>query len=466
MSSWLLRPRVLRGLLVAVAGVVILHLSLTLCAAWDLHRTTQDLIAHQRPVTPGQVIPVVRSQYNAALAYTRAMVLVSLDSDAIYSDQNSGTTSPTYRDIIESRYHVALAPPRGTTSIARRRSISDNVDPSTWPNATRADAWRVLNGGDFARIRAALLAGAAQPACAFNLAWDQGLNCRLPMLEPLRDLVKLLCCHALLCQLHGDDAAMRQDFETGLAMALHCRQIPFMIGFMVSTSMEATVLESISIALSHAPLGDMGTVQHQLSTIDDWPQAARDLDTERIVLGDYVFSPAHAPYYGGLAATPMRLFEHATYARILGDASNALAAHEPMPAFSVPRVTVLTRMLMPSLTSLDASVVRAARTRCVALTALALEDWQRMHGSYPAHLSDMVPAQLASDVLDRIPFVQFAGTSASWSLTTSAAAMAGRPERPAEDLSSARPGVAPAPLYHWHSPAVAAAGGTRDHLGL
>jgi len=448
------KPRGLRTLLVLAIGAVVLHLAATAWTAWDLHRADEDLVAHHRPMIPAQVIPVVSDQDNAAFAYTRAMVLLSLDSGAIYTDRNSGKESPAYERIdAMASMDTHSSTPVPTVAASIRTTIT--MDPASWTGPMRKDAWTVLAGGDFMRIRAALLEGASKPACAFPVAWDEGPNCVLPMLNPLRQLVRLVCCHALLSQEHGDDQAMHQDFAIAMQMAVHCRQIPLMMAYLVSVSLERNVIEAISVALSHAPLGDMSAVQQQLSRMVDWPQAARDLDTERVVLGGYFFSAEHAPYYGNLVMTPLRLFEQATYSRTMGIGSNALEAGAPMPVVSVPHLAVITRMLLPALSMFDASVSRAARTRAMALTALALEDWKRTHGAYPTRLADLAPNALAPGILERIPFVIYSSDTTSWTMVTTAGAMAGH-EVPVPaslaDMPSRRTPPS-SPVYAWHSAA-------------
>ena len=213
---------------------------------------------------------------------------------------------------------------------------------------------------------------------------------------------------------HGDDGAAVQRLRDGASAGRTADASPLLVSHLVAVACDSLVSEA---TLEIAPTltigeGEPGATPEQVRALmaDLLEDRGRRADFKRALLEDKLAvldsmdAGSRNNSYGGLIGFFWRY--NAVHAAELMDASVAAAAKPDWPAAQAalkpwvvtgrsPRFRMLGDMLFPSVRLSIKSSYRAAATRRVAATMLAIRLYQRDHdGRRPAALADLVPGYL------------------------------------------------------------------------
>ncbi len=290
-----------------------------------------------------------------------------------------------------------------------------------------------------------------RPSARFPVQWSDGFSALLPHLARLKGLQQWIELRTRARLAQGDVDGAFEDARTALRLADVEREEPLLISQLVRMAQQAIVARTVDFGIrSHqwtepqlkefqahfTESGMLSAIANSfegeralaLSTMDAWCSRPTEIGK---TLPDQV-PVLLLPAVGGIRIPgTVGLIRHnqaslATYYSLLirstratQDAGFRNGFHQELKTLETRMDTslnaltasynpynTLTRSLAPAVTKAVAKSVRAEQRARLTATACAVERFHRQHGSYPAMLSDLVPAFLSEvplDIMDRKP---------------------------------------------------------------
>jgi hypothetical protein len=334
------------------------------------------LEADQRPMTAVDVIPTeVPSEDNAALVFKAVILQLSAEpgEDGNVFDQATELASKVIKD---------------SASEAERMAFETLIQSEPFTQAL----------DDLSR-------GASKPGYWHDRDYSQGAGILLPECQENRQLSRLLAAAAITAARGGDGDAAWALLETGLRLADHGANEPFLISQLVRIAQLTTTTSAMQKVSDYVlpTASQAAEIDTLLASFDDDRGAlALAIDGERLLLGEWAFNLPGEKFSElgeglSLYATLKPLFQldHAAYLRIM----HVLALECEAPTFrtlasdelieEIPKTCVLTRMLVPALNAAFlqySAMIAHSRLARVGLQAL------RHHadtGAYPETLANL-----------------------------------------------------------------------------
>lgn len=284
------------------------------------------------------------------------------------------------------------------------------------PDADALDKFRRLyDSGAVAEALKAIEAGSLKPGYQRDLDLNQGVHLKLPHIQNLIKLSKILSATARLQAADGDHAAAWQTALTALRVANALEDEPLLISQMVRIGSLRMAVDSIR----HLDLTS-GSFVPRAAEIDDLLQRFEDpaplvaaVDTERLLTSRLMapgswsdmaeLTGASDPGTKGLmllyqVLPPLRYSDQATHLRVMGAHARNLAAPyspETDPGLDqqmiddIPAHCVITRMCTPAIGSIKPRMVTMFAEARVTRAGLAAVEHRNQTGSYPADLQSL-----------------------------------------------------------------------------
>lgn len=292
--------------------------------------------------------------------------------------------------------------------------LGEPLDPEM---AERIEAYLALHSDAIALMEeAALIEGSRYVG-----DYRQGINVMLPHLGQLRRSARVLKLQSILDHDRGDHDLAAQRCITILAIAHSLNNEPLIISALVNISIQSLAYEQIEMLVASGKLSDK-----QLWALAD---AIEPIDMDRIMLramvGERCFihgifndtetlagSLSSTPTAGRVIVAALRTsglmdIDHSSSLDVMEDyVAYAESPTWPLPAYlddidnRVPRICIVTRMMIPALSSAYRASRQCEARRRALLTGIAVERYRQAHGRFPAQLSDLVPQFIDAVPLD------------------------------------------------------------------
>ena len=262
------------------------------------------------------------------------------------------------------------------------------------------------------------------------------LNMLLPQLAHIRSLTRVTAARATIALENHDHAAFLARFDEMLALSRHAANQPGALGGLVATAVRARALESVRRAILSGELDDptLTSLATRLRA-SPAPSASHLLATEQVLTDnviEFVYftgpeglltiqnlgntnSPTPKPTKraipDGVAlgqgmpdrATQLTLSNaYYDYMRQLGtlNAAQRAVATAPTGLLDDVKANLLLGILTPSLARVFNALDQNAADEQGTLTLIALERYRIAHKTYPAALTELVPAFLDAPPTD------------------------------------------------------------------
>lgn len=262
-------------------------------------------------------------------------------------------------------------------------------------------------------------------ACRYTGDYREGINLLLPHLGQLRRSARVLQLQSILDHDRGDHDLAAQRCITILGVARSLDNEPLLISGLVNISIQALAYEQIEMLVSSGKLSD--------ARLRELKDAIEPIDLDRIMLRAMVGERCSIHGYFENTELLSTLFTSSTaigQMSIVGlrtsglldiDHSSALDLMQDYVAFTenpawptppeledienrVPRICVVTRMVIPAITSCFRTSRQAEARRRATLIGIAVERFRQKYGNIPAQISDLAP-----EFLDAVPADPFDG---------------------------------------------------------
>jgi hypothetical protein len=392
--------KILKSLGGIVIALAIVYAVMMVSANRALSRAHEALKADGRPLTLKDVTPqAIPGPDNAALVYQSVVLRLKTES-AGETDLWSALTETAKMVISES------------------------------PDAEAMERFRrLLDRPAVAQALAEVEAGSRKPGYWNDLDYGAGINMKLPHVEDLLNLSRVLCASARLQSSAGDHAAAWDSALTALRVADALKDEPILICQLVRVAQFGLAIDTIqSLPYSAAAHQEADRL---LKACEDPAPFAAAIDGERVLFGDWAFNMIRGASVANrmdfVAAVteedgsgsllkakyllpPLTTWDHAAHkTTLLAAAQLMLEPYSPADTQhyaelmeSVPQTCVLTRALVPALGS--------SKTRLVALTArarvtragLAVHQQRAEQGAWPDALT---AADYATDPFTGKPLI-------------------------------------------------------------
>ena len=365
-----------------VIGLVAIYVAALLITGAKLRNAQADIEAAGCSTRSEQVIPPpVDDTNNAALLYQAAVLRLkaeSVNGTSLFKQLNN-LSPKSYADSGASSNSNALAQLLG--------------------NATVIEALRLVE------------AGAARPACRYDLEYDRGFEMRVPHVTDLLSLSRILSGSMRLDAARGDTAAVWRTAETALSLSDALKSEPILISCVVRASQTWMTCEAIRAVCGITPPGDQ--VREQLDGIiarmESSSSLSLALDGER-VLGsekgfDHIASgkkeplvslddiPKFAVYV--MRFPPLFQYDRTIYRRSMLEFRNrstrptwemvSADVNQPMDN-RIPRLCILSRMVIPCIDGLFSKEVERITSLRLTRAALAVTAYRQKTGVWPKDL--------------------------------------------------------------------------------
>ncbi|NCA83374.1 MAG: hypothetical protein EOM72_11635 [Opitutae bacterium] len=387
--------RLLKSAAALFVALLLLHAVLLVASGRALRHAREELRAAGRPMSAKEIIPpdVLRPD-NAALLYKSAFAL--LKSESI------GNKSLVLF-VTDAAKEYAAHPDSDAFRLAFENSLA---------NPTISQALELVEQAT------------TRTQCNFNLQYDLGSSLRVPHINDMLNLGRILNAKALLHARRGEPQQAHSTLETALRMADALRDEPILISALVRNAQYNMALDPLPALCTIAPPDDetAARLSALLDGVDPVAPFVRALDGERLLYGEWLYARIASggvkdllgPGYGFWTAHGLRLLgyrpslqlDHAfslrTYARFAADAQRPFWEIQPPPRShreeKFPWYATISRFVMPTL-----NVPRITQSHAllrVSRTGLALLRHKLAHGAYPAALAEIDPQFLSEVPLD------------------------------------------------------------------
>jgi hypothetical protein len=372
----------LTWLAAAMALAAIGYAALFVVTAVQARRVENRLRANGRPMRAEEVIPPpVPDGENAAMLYNAAFL------------------------------RLRAAPADGGSLMDRLRTLTAAKDRV----ATNAEL-RVLLGSDAVRVAMDLVAeGTARPRCRFDVNYGDGAGAKLPHVTELMTVSRIVAARARVAAQSGDAQAAWRDALTGLRFASAMRDEPLLISQLVRCAQFGIAFDTIAALASMQP--PAGSVPAELrsaaAAFDDAGAYVRSLDGERVLMGEWAFALPRRELrrtvaMGTGADRIQRMIVVSTFLQVLLQADRTAylrfmdqatreAAMPYAPAKAdgartsierAPWFNPITCLIVPALNQAQKQFVAMAARARVLDCGLALLQYRRARGEFPARLAD------------------------------------------------------------------------------
>lgn len=370
------------------------YLLLLAYAGWSLHRARAALIAAGRPMRLEEVVPApVPDADNAAPLYLEAIRVVQ-------------TASP----VGDRRWHHSL---REEITPFARMLLNERYPLRA---ESQAELDRALDSQALAKAVVLLEQGNTKAHCVFPVDWSRGMDANLAHLDGLRDLSMALAAKAVREARRGNGPEAWKLLVTGLRLADKVKAQPGLRSqYRRTTMVDRIFLPGLALAQEYARPDSTSTAEltAALNALEKTDTTLFTIDSERLVIGEFAFSPAqrhrmienikvrdrreffiHA-FYGMPFGLPLRQLDHAAYLRHMAawarDAVTPYSAGDAPAPTDPPRYQQITGEL-PSLGPCKARRTELVAGVRLAACGLALFAVQAKEGAFPADLSGLAAA--------------------------------------------------------------------------
>ncbi len=390
MKTWTLRlAKILAGL---AAVLLVLHTVLLVASGLALRNAREELRAAGRPMAPAEIIPKkVPASENAAPLYTSAFAL--LDSESVEDKPLKFFVADAGRD-------YTMDPDSEDKRFAFEQAIA---------NETFVQAFDLIQQA------------AARPRCNFDLPYDQGYAMRVPHVNGLLAIHRILASKIMLETRRGEAQNAWQSVELALRIANSLRDEPVLISHLVRIAQYKTALASVRFVAGTSPPDDETTARldRLVAAADDLAPYLLGLDGERLLFGESTFQHLPAKYdphmytivgEGSSWLKPMVWLlihyapalqsDHALYLRsmhaFMQEARQPYWINGPKQDRNInfPWYSTITRLILPALAPSRTHMVALQANARVTRTGLALLRHKLAHGAYPLSLAEIDPAFL------------------------------------------------------------------------
>jgi len=247
--------------------------------------------------------------------------------------------------------------------------------------------------------------------CVFDLDYTLGVSLELPHIMDLMSLSRILCARAELKLSQGDAQGAWEDALTAVRFANALRDEPILISQLVRIQMFMNAAELVQPIMLHASpdAGQREELEQLLTSFEDLTPYIRSLDGERLLLGEWVLSLPRdelrkTSVLGGVnsqftlsmvtSLTPLMRYDQAKYMEVMNafvrfaeeGAPVSPEAYEQELLSDVPFICIFTRMLVPSLSSIQDAYTEMVATARVIQAGVLLSDHTRKTGMVPQEL--------------------------------------------------------------------------------
>ena len=379
---------------ISCVAIAIIYAVLLILANRSLAKAFTALEADGRPMKAEQIIPAeVPDSDNAALLYDAAVLILK---------GKKSEEGNLFSELSELSVKT-LDPNPEKEAINKYRKLIQNKQT--------VEALSLIEQGTL------------KPSCRYNLDFFKGPALALPHLSDLRNVSRIICAKARLQALDGQYDAAWQTVITNLRLADGLRNEPLLISQLVRFSLFGMTADTIqSLCLGSTPSDiQYSKITELISDVEDITPFLNAVDCERLLFGDWVFnvpivelkkmlemSEDNDKGFTLIAAFPP-LF-HRDYAAYLTVMHTHAKSTTPVytekdnqleeEIFNkVPKYCILTRLLVPAMSSVkrsyNANIARARITR----TGLAALQYKQTNGSFPEKLSDLSLQNIADPFL-------------------------------------------------------------------
>ncbi|MDZ7615658.1 MAG: hypothetical protein U1E05_01560 [Patescibacteria group bacterium] len=365
---------------IAVVSLGLLYAVLLGLASRSLHRAYQALEADGRPMRLAEIVPpAIPDADNAALVYQAVVLLLR--------SEPAGE-----KDLFTQLDDFAA------------KMLDDPSD------AEAAASFRKLSRNEVAMaVRETIERGTLKPGCRYELDYSQGAGMLLPHLAHLRSLSRILCATARVQAADGDHTGAWRTVVTALRFADAVKEEPILVSQLVRLAQFKMAIAALQAVAAQAVPSDSQAAEMAalLKSFDDHGPLVASLDGERLALGEWAFGlgsdarqTLEIPSWGVTLATfvrPLLRYDHAAYLGVMhAYAKNAVEPHSASDAElgddltgNVPRYCVLTRLLVPALSTIKVKFVATTAESRVTRAGLAVLRHRVEHGVYPATLAEL-----------------------------------------------------------------------------
>ncbi len=310
--------------------------------------------------------------------------------------------------------------------------------PNEWTEAERARIAAFLAANRDLILDLRRLAESGGPL--YRLDYSKGFGMELPHLAQLRDFARMLAADAAVSADAGNYAEAIDDLIAGMKLANGLDKEPFLISQLVHFAMAGVLLNAIegSMRGEDLPADQCARLIQCLSNAANRQALADSFTTEGLfglnafegirtgetrnitygTFGNNDWEPFLLGVYASPFARPWLNSDEETYADIMGRVGDAarLPYCEAKPILdqvdaefaNLPRTRVLSRLLLPSLSSVVFSASRYETLMNLTCIGLAVEQYHAQNGAYPSSLDAVAPTLggvVPTDPLTGQPYV-------------------------------------------------------------
>ena len=378
----------LKGIVLGCVGLGAVYAALLVVSSRSLNRVYADLEKDGRPMRPEDLIPAeIPESQNAAILLKAAVLglqAVPAGEDNLFSrldDLSDDAISETPTEDL-GELSCLMKEPAVIDAIAK---VSEAVE---------------------------------RPGCNFDLDYSKGAEMLLPHLAELRSLSRILAGRSVIQSVDGDVQGAWQTAIVMLKLADILKKEPVLISQLVRAAQLRISCEAIR-SLCHAmppSEADRATISELLKRFDDTQPWVLAIDSDRVFLGEWAFAQRQLTLSGNQteamfalasAVKPWSRMDHAVYLRVLRDLAGDMVSpysakdnNEKRDFVGVPKVCILTHILVPALGRVKVVFTRMQASSRLTLVGLEVLDFRQRVGTYPQSLSDL-GAEIPKD-----PFTQ------------------------------------------------------------
>jgi hypothetical protein len=370
-----------------------------------LRRAYAALQADGRPMDRKEIIPPpVADTNNAALLYQSAISLLKAEPSG---HSLKGPPGESVRDQIEREKHRDV--------LGRLSSLSSDLAEGTITPEKLQELKELMSRKSVDHALYAIEQGAQRPACRQECDYEAGTNLVTPGLTGMRSLARIVGAKA---RMEADAGNMDQAWHWAIVQAKLAdamRDEPILISQLVRIAMISASCEAIQRLYETAPpsMGQREQLEAILSTFDDVTPLVRAVDGERLLCGEWLFTPppkvdlrealrdrwdphgldpvtsAFIFAIGTRWVTfrPFFLADHANYIQIMHKNVQILERpYSPQAPTESYKHFTLTGMLTPAMYRIGTLHWRMAAETRVTRVGLALLQYRADHEAFPATL--------------------------------------------------------------------------------
>ncbi len=389
--------KILTGLAIVAVVLAVVYFLWVASSTAKLHRAYQALEEAGRPMSKNDVIPQeVPDEDNAALLYESAMLL--LRSQRIGEHGLIRYLSDLSTELIEN-----------PSNAEKRAEIETLLQQDVVVNALQA-----------------VEMGSKRPVCRFDINYGAGLAMRIPPLNYIRSISRILSAKAYLQAQAGQIDEAWNTVYVQLKHADALRNQPTIISQLVRLAQIGFSFQTIRVLCDTTPPTDdhYRDIDSLLETFDDMAPLVRAVDGERLLFGEVTYDlsqdelknqiingilgESHAPTefltLKSHIATfkPLLLADHATYLRaMLENTQQLLEPYEPQKTlvdeeklFQDTQRYTITSQILPAMRKLKELYLKMIAETRVTRGGLALLQYKQTHGTFPETLEALTQTGL------------------------------------------------------------------------